>query len=175
MCCEDLRSTQVLPCCAIRRTLGYRESQKNLKLSGMTAATCGWGSSEHLTCVVRSAVHIAGAVVRLAGPTGTETLKNLVLGGIKAFTIVDSADVTASDFGNSFMLEPEASGKRAAAVAGPLRELNESVVGGCVEEDAMALLDAQADFFDRFSLVIATQVRYFIFDRSCLVIAVWSG
>lgn len=96
--------------------------------------------------------------VFFTGPTGTETLKNLVLGGIKAFTIVDSADVTPSDFGNSFMLEPGASGKRAAAVAGPLRELNESVEGGCVEEDAMALLDAQPDFFDRFTLVIATQV-----------------
>ena len=29
-----------------------------------------------------------------AGPTGSETLKNLVLGGIAAFTIVDDAEVT---------------------------------------------------------------------------------
>lgn len=94
-----------------------------------------------------------------AGPTGTETLKNLVLGGIKGFTIVDSADVTASDFGNNFMIENGACGKRAAAVAEPLRELNESVHGGCIEEDAMTLLDAQPDFFDHFSLVIATQMR----------------
>ena len=28
-----------------------------------------------------------------AGPTGSETLKNLVLGGISAFTIVDDAQV----------------------------------------------------------------------------------
>ena len=29
-----------------------------------------------------------------AGPTGSETLKNLVLGGIAAFTIVDEVDVS---------------------------------------------------------------------------------
>lgn len=94
-----------------------------------------------------------------AGPTGTETLKNLVLGGIKAFTIVDGADVVASDFGNNFMIEPGTTGKRATAVGPPLRELNGSVEGGCVEEDTMALLDAQPNFFDDFSVVIATQMR----------------
>lgn len=36
-----------------------------------------------------------------AGPTGSETLKNLVLGGIAAFTIVDDAEVLPS-FYSSF-------------------------------------------------------------------------
>jgi hypothetical protein len=34
------------------------------------------------------------------GPTGTEALKNLVLGGIAAFTLVDGAKVTPADLGN---------------------------------------------------------------------------
>ena len=34
------------------------------------------------------------------GPTGTEALKNLVLGGIAAFTLVDGGKVTAADLGN---------------------------------------------------------------------------
>ena len=34
------------------------------------------------------------------GPTGSEALKNLVLGGISAFTIVDNARVTSLDLTN---------------------------------------------------------------------------
>jgi amyloid beta precursor protein binding protein 1 len=34
------------------------------------------------------------------GPTGTEALKNLVLGGIAAFTLVDGGKVTRADLGN---------------------------------------------------------------------------
>ena len=101
-----------------------------------------------------------GGLTPAAGPTGTEALKNLVLGGIAAFTVVDGADVTAGDLGNNFMVEaPDLGRKRAAAVAGPLRELNDSVAGACVEEDAMALLDAHPRFFHGFTLVIATQAR----------------
>ena len=35
-----------------------------------------------------------------AGPTGSECLKNLVLGGIASFTVVDSAKVTPDDLAN---------------------------------------------------------------------------
>mmetsp|Transcript_20485 Transcript_20485/g.61666 ORF Transcript_20485/g.61666 Transcript_20485/m.61666 type:complete len:555 (-) Transcript_20485:2962-4626(-) len=95
-----------------------------------------------------------------AGPTGTEALKNLVLGGIAAFTVVDGADVGVADTGNNFMVEASDVGrKRAAAVAAPLKELNENVAGSCVEEDPMALLEAQPTFFHSFTLVIATQLR----------------
>lgn len=95
---------------------------------------------------------------RASGPTGTEALKNLVLGGIAAFTVVDGSDVGAADSGNNFMVDSGDVGRnRAAAVAGPLRELNENVAGACVEEDPMALLEAQPAFFHRFTLVIATQ------------------
>ena len=42
-----------------------------------------------------------------AGPTGTEALKNLVLGGIHSFTIVDGARLQPSDLGNNFLLTAE--------------------------------------------------------------------
>lgn len=38
------------------------------------------------------------------GPTGSETLKNLVLGGIGSFTIVDGHRVTSTDIGNNFFV-----------------------------------------------------------------------
>lgn len=38
-----------------------------------------------------------------AGPTGTETLKNLVLGGMGSFTVVDEKKVEAADLGNNFL------------------------------------------------------------------------
>lgn len=82
-----------------------------------------------------------------------------MLGGIAAFTVVDGADVGVADTGNNFMVEASDVGrKRAAAVAAPLKELNENVAGSCVEEDPMALLEAQPTFFHSFTLVIATQV-----------------
>ena len=39
------------------------------------------------------------------GPTGSEALKNLVLGGIGSFTIVDGKKVEPSDLGNNFLRE----------------------------------------------------------------------
>ena len=37
------------------------------------------------------------------GPTGSETLKNLVLGGVGSITIVDGSKVELGDLGNNFM------------------------------------------------------------------------
>ena len=37
------------------------------------------------------------------GPTGSETLKNLVLGGIGSITVVDGSKVELGDLGNNFM------------------------------------------------------------------------
>lgn len=54
-----------------------------------------------------------------AGPTGSEALKNLVLGGIKSFTVVDGQRVGPSDLGNNFLLDEASLGQpRAAAVTG---------------------------------------------------------
>jgi ThiF family len=57
-----------------------------------------------------------------AGPTGTETLKNLVLGGIAAFTVVDGGIAEPADLGNNFMMEAYAVGQpRAPAVTAALK------------------------------------------------------
>lgn len=37
------------------------------------------------------------------GPTGSETLKNLVLGGVGSITVVDGSKVEVGDLGNNFM------------------------------------------------------------------------
>lgn len=39
------------------------------------------------------------------GPTGTEALKNLVLGGIASFTLVDGGKVTTADLANKCAAE----------------------------------------------------------------------
>ncbi|CAM9977906.1 unnamed protein product [Choristocarpus tenellus] len=54
----------------------------------------------------------ASILVIDAGPTGTETLKNLVLPvGVGRFTILDSATVQASDLGNNFFVSAESIGR----------------------------------------------------------------
>jgi NEDD8-activating enzyme E1 regulatory subunit len=50
------------------------------------------------------------------GPTGAETLKNLVLGGIASFTAVDAARVGARDLGNNFFVAPDSLGEPRAKV-----------------------------------------------------------
>ena len=37
------------------------------------------------------------------GPTGSETLKNLVLGGVGSITVVDGSKVEVGDLGNNFL------------------------------------------------------------------------
>ena len=93
-------------------------------------------------------------------PTGSETLKNLVLGGIASFTIVDHGVVEAADLGNNFFLESSHLGhSRAQHVTELLKELNESVTGSYVQESPQELIQNQPSFFSNFDLVIATQVQ----------------
>lgn len=94
-----------------------------------------------------------------AGPTGTEALKNLVLGGIHSFTVVDGAKVTPADLGNNFLLTAEGlATSRAQCATECLKELNESVGGSYVEESPGSLMNSNPDFFRRFTLVVATQL-----------------
>ncbi|GAX80293.1 hypothetical protein CEUSTIGMA_g7731.t1 [Chlamydomonas eustigma] len=92
--------------------------------------------------------------------TGSEVLKNLVLGGIASFCIVDNAKVTRRDLGNNFLVEHSHLGEsRAKVVTALLQELNESVAGSYVEEDPSTLMSSNPAFFSNFTLVIATQVH----------------
>lgn len=52
------------------------------------------------------------------GATGSEVLKNLVLGGVGSFTMIDDAVVAENDLGENFFLTREHLGKsRAASVS----------------------------------------------------------
>jgi molybdopterin/thiamine biosynthesis adenylyltransferase len=51
----------------------------------------------------QAALENASICLLNCGPTGTEALKNLVLGGIGSVTVVDGSKVEASDLGNNFL------------------------------------------------------------------------
>eukprot|EP00775_Hariotina_reticulata_P012383 gene12383-12517_t len=92
-------------------------------------------------------------------PTGSETLKNLVLGGIASFTIVDGQKVEARDLGNNFLVDEAGLGRsRAQVVTELLKEMNDSVSGSYVEDTPEALLENDPQFLEGYDLVIATQM-----------------
>lgn len=69
----------------------------------------------------QEALEAAKVCLLNAGPTGTEALKNLVLGGIDSFTIVDGAKVAPADLGNNFLLTADGLGtSRALCATGAL-------------------------------------------------------
>ncbi|KAI9189277.1 hypothetical protein H9P43_000708 [Blastocladiella emersonii ATCC 22665] len=89
--------------------------------------------------------------------TGTEVLKNLVLPGVGAFTVVDGSTVTPADIGNNFFVKPAHLGQnRAKVVSALLGELNEDVDARFVAEDVAELVHRNPAFFHAFSLVVVT-------------------
>nr|XP_023646651.1 NEDD8-activating enzyme E1 regulatory subunit isoform X2 [Paramormyrops kingsleyae] len=113
----------------------------------------------------QDALENAHVCVINATATGTELLKNLVLPGIGAFTIVDGHKASGEDVGNNFFLSIDSIGKsRAQAATELLQELNSDVSGNFVEETPDKLLDNDPEFFHRFSLVIGVQLE----ESTCL-------
>lgn len=95
------------------------------------------------------------------GPTGSEAVKNLVLGGIASFTLVDKTLVEPRDLGNNFMVEASDLGKgKAKAVAALLNELNSSVAGAFVDEAPEDIMANDPAFFKDFTVVVATQMSH---------------
>ncbi|XP_057955704.1 NEDD8-activating enzyme E1 regulatory subunit AXR1-like [Malania oleifera] len=93
------------------------------------------------------------------GPTGSETLKNLVLGGIGSITVIDGSKVEVGDLGNNFMLDETSVGQsKAKCVCAFLQELNEAVKAKFIEEYPEALIKTNPSFFSQFTLVVATQL-----------------
>ena len=91
--------------------------------------------------------------------TGSETLKNLVLPGIGAFTILDSNQVTASDLNSNFFVTPDKLGSpRGACVSELLCELNSEVRSKFCSESLNTILESSPQFLFDFSIVIATDV-----------------
>lgn len=115
--------------------------------------------------------------------TGCETLKNLVLPGIGAFTIVDGNKTEAADLGNNFFLDTEGLGQpRALRTTELLRELNDHVKGYSVEEDPVELINSKIEFFAPFTVVIAAnlpeaplrKLAAFLYERSIPLVVVRS-
>ncbi|KAI3783240.1 hypothetical protein L1987_42316 [Smallanthus sonchifolius] len=93
------------------------------------------------------------------GPTGSETLKNLVLGGIGSITVVDGSKVENGDLGNNFMVIESSLGQpKAKCVCAFLQELNDVVKAKFIEEHPVTLIETNPSFFSQFTLVVATQL-----------------
>ncbi|PIN22163.1 NEDD8-activating complex, APP-BP1/UBA5 component [Handroanthus impetiginosus] len=105
------------------------------------------------------------------GPTGSETLKNLVLGGVGSITVVDGSKVELGDLGNNFMVDESSVGQsKAKTVCAFLQELNDAVKAKFIEEYPEKLIESNPSFFSQFTLVIATQLVEHLMvklDRIC--------
>lgn len=83
-----------------------------------------WGANGQRALMSSHVLLINATVV------GTETLKNLVLPGIKNFTILDHELVNAVDTGSNFFVESNSVGlPRAEVVTAMLQEMNPDVCG----------------------------------------------
>lgn len=104
----------------------------------------------------QSAIEAAHVCLIHANATGTEILKNLILPGIGAFTIIDSENVKPEDVSVSFFLQPvDIGANRGKSVTFRLLELNNDVKGDFREEPIDDLLEHTPELFHKFSLVIA--------------------
>ena len=94
-----------------------------------------------------------------ASAAGTEILKNLVLPGVGAFTILDSKRITLADVGANFFLPLESVGHpRAQCAVRLLVELNGSVKGTYIDEEIESILATDPNFFSQFGIVVATEM-----------------
>lgn len=111
-----------------------------------------WGTETQLR--LRSAKLL---VIRLAG-IGTETVKNLVLGGLNSIEILDDSLVKEEDFATQFFLPNDDSivgQPKLPHVISSIKELNTRVH---LLTNTSRLEEVGADYFKNFDLVIATEL-----------------
>ncbi|KAG2716997.1 hypothetical protein I3760_03G153800 [Carya illinoinensis] len=107
----------------------------------------------------QAALEKASICLLNCGPTGSETLKNLVLGGVGSITVIDGSKVDVGDLGNNFMVDESSVGQsKAKCVCAFLQELNDAVKAKFIEEYPESLIETNPSFFSQFTLVIATQL-----------------
>uniref|UniRef100_A0A1J3DVB5 NEDD8-activating enzyme E1 regulatory subunit n=1 Tax=Noccaea caerulescens TaxID=107243 RepID=A0A1J3DVB5_NOCCA len=107
----------------------------------------------------QAALEDASICLLNCGPTGSEALKNLVLGGVGSITIVDGSKVEIGDLGNNFMVDETSVGQsKAKSACAFLQELNDAVKAKFIEENPDTLITTNPSFFSQFTLVIATQL-----------------
>lgn len=86
----------------------------------------------------------------------TETLKSLVLAGVRSFFLVDDARVEQADIGQNFFLHHDDIGRsRAEATLEKLTELNPSVSGSSSSQSPTALAQEDVEKLATFSVVVA--------------------
>eukprot|EP00177_Eucheuma_denticulatum_P005084 GFKZ01009265.1.p1 GENE.GFKZ01009265.1~~GFKZ01009265.1.p1 ORF type:complete len:658 (+),score=112.46 GFKZ01009265.1:100-1974(+) len=122
----------------------------------------------------QAALQRASVCLINASALGTEILKNIVLPGIGAFTVIDGHDITPADYSNNFFLSsatalPDPSRlsqkftprNRALAATEATHELNSSVSAAYIPHHVSSFIrnsDHAYEFFARFSLVVVTQM-----------------
>jgi len=90
-----------------------------------------------------------------ADADGAEAMKNLVLGGVASYTIVDGDEVKPWDLADNFLLDKESLGKsKAECVSRLLQEFSEEVSGKFINERPDQLIASEPGFFKDFTLVL---------------------
>ena len=97
-----------------------------------------------------------------ASPSGSETLKNLVLPGVGEVCIIDNNLVSSSDCNNNFFVSPNDIGQpRAKVVLDYLLEMNPDVKGSYVHTENITPLEylkKDRIFLQSFSIVIGADL-----------------
>ncbi|XP_010522340.1 PREDICTED: NEDD8-activating enzyme E1 regulatory subunit AXR1-like [Tarenaya hassleriana] len=107
----------------------------------------------------QTALEEASICLLNCGPTGTEALKNLVLGGVGSITIVDGSKVEIGDLGNNFMVDEASVGQsKSKCACAFLQELNDAVKAKFIVEQPETLIRTSPSFFSQFTIVVATQL-----------------
>ena len=101
-----------------------------------------------------------------------KSLKNLVLPGIGAFTILDSQTLSVSDLDSNFFVTSDRVGmSRAACTTQLLCELNTEVRSSNCTELLDTILDTSPQFFSKFTVVTATDISEE--NLKCLAKILW--
>jgi NEDD8-activating enzyme E1 regulatory subunit len=99
---------------------------------------------------------------------GIETLKNLILPSIGNFTVADSANVSETDLGINFFLEPSALGKpRAEEARRLLQELNPDVTGHAITTALSEWLPAEGSLTPYNLILICAPIAQEQLQRVC--------
>jgi amyloid beta precursor protein binding protein 1 len=94
-----------------------------------------------------------------ADSVGTETLKNLVLPGVGAFTILDDFTVDQQDLGCNFFVEEQSLLRpRAEVVTELLCEMNSDVTGFAKVANFQNLFQTEPEYFCAFSLIVSANL-----------------
>ncbi|KAG7663555.1 uncharacterized protein J8A68_002941 [[Candida] subhashii] len=91
-----------------------------------------------------------------ATPTGSETLKNLILPGIGEYTIIDNKLVTSTDLSSNFFLKkPDLNCYLSCAISNNLNELNQEVKGHAITSSIEDILINESEsYWEKFNIVI---------------------